>query len=379
MSRTYRTIDSDGHVTEPPDLWRNYIDAPFKDRAPRFVSDEDGSERLLVEDTVRLFPKGFAGATSFGKRPIGRYLEGEQGGFDPDVRISVMDAEEIDAAFLYPSMSLQFINFVKDPALAGAICRAYNRWLADYCSAHPDRLFGVAMLPMQSNAVAIAEAEFARKELGMKGAFLRPNPCHDRLLYDPSYDGVWAALQDLDIAVGFHEGTGAGVPSLAHDRFDTNVGRHSASHTFEMMTAFAGLILTGVCERHPRLRFGFLESGGGWVAPWLDRLDRHVHGPLDDTRLPKKPSEYFRRQCWISFEPSEDSLKVLADHIGPERIMWATDYPHTDGFPGAVARIRSIGMPPETERRVLAEGSIRFYNMGDPAELLAPVESLQSA
>src|SRR2546430_12450637 len=75
--------------------------------------------------------------------------EGRPGGFDPHKRIPDMDLDGIDAAFLYPSMGL-FAGAVHDPALAGALCRAYNRWLADYCKPYPDRLFGVAMLPMQS-------------------------------------------------------------------------------------------------------------------------------------------------------------------------------------------------------------------------------------
>jgi predicted TIM-barrel fold metal-dependent hydrolase len=372
MTRTYRTIDADGHVTEPPDLWQQYMDPTSRDRAPRFVTEADGTERILVEATERVFPGGFGGATSFGGRPAGGYLSGLKGGFDPHVRIGDMDTDEVDAAFLYPSMALQFINFVNDPSLAAAICRAYNRWLAEYCAACPDRLFGVAMLPMQSVESAIDEARFARDELGMRAGFMRPNPVHGRNIYDPFYDPVWAVAQDLDLAIGLHEGTAPGVPSLGVDRFEGVAITHTVGHTFEMMAACAGLIMTGVCERFPRLRFGYLESGGGWVAAWLDRMDRHVKGALDDTRLRVRPSEYFQRQCWISFEPVEGSLAVLADYIGPDKILWATDYPHLDGFPGAPKLIRSLGMSEETERSVLAEGAIRFYNLGDPRELLAP-------
>jgi len=372
--RTYRTIDADGHVTEPPDLWQQYTDPTFRGRAPRFVTDADGTERVLVEDTERVFPAssgGFGGATSFGQKPSG-YLSGRKGGFDPHARIPDMDTDGIDAAFLFPSMALQFLGFVKDPSLAAAICRAYNRWLADYCAAYPDRLFGVAMLPMQSIDVAVQEARFAAVELGMRAGFLRPNPCHGRTIYDPAYDPVWAEAQELDFAIGLHEGTGVGVPSLGFDRFEGAAARHTVTHTFEMMAACAGLIMTGVCERFPKLRFGFLESGGGWVAPWLDRMDRHVKGPMNDTGLRSLPSEYFQRQCWISFEPVEGCLRALADYIGPEKVLWATDYPHLDGFPGAPRLIRSLGMSNETERRVLAEGAIRFYNLGDPAAVLAP-------
>jgi len=94
----------------------------------------------------------------------------------------------------------------------------------------------------------------------------------------------------------------------------------------------------GVCERYPKLRFGFLESGGGWMTPWLDRMDRHYNdkGFLNDSHLKLAPSEYFQRQCWISFEPVEGSLSHLVDYLGANKILWATDYPHPDGFfPGS--------------------------------------------
>jgi predicted TIM-barrel fold metal-dependent hydrolase len=84
-----------------------------------------------------------------------------------------MDADGIDAAFLYPSLGL-FAGAVEDPGLAAAMCRAYNRWLADYCKPYPERLFGVAMLPMQSVELAVDEMRYARDKLGMRGGFLRP-------------------------------------------------------------------------------------------------------------------------------------------------------------------------------------------------------------
>jgi predicted TIM-barrel fold metal-dependent hydrolase len=85
------------------------------------------------------------------------------------------------------------------------MCRAYNRWLADYCAPYPDRLFPVAMLPMQSIDYAIEEMRFARKELGMPGGFLRPNPYNDRMAGHPDYDPFWAEAQELDFCIGFHE------------------------------------------------------------------------------------------------------------------------------------------------------------------------------
>ena len=94
------------------------------------------------------------------------YKDGKPGGFDPHARIPDMDADGIDAAFLYPSLGL-FSGAIHDPELAAAVCRAYNRWLADYCKPYPDRLFGVAMLPLQSVELAIDEMRFRQKRAGL--------------------------------------------------------------------------------------------------------------------------------------------------------------------------------------------------------------------
>ena len=162
MARAYNVIDSDGHILEPLTLWNDYMDPAFRSRAPKLVIDKDGKERLLVEEQVLGSQQGMGGIGGVGARQgvvsaeTMSYEEGRPGGFDPHKRIPDMDLDGIDAAFLYPSMGL-FAGAVHDPELAAALCRAYNRWLADYCKPYPDRLFGIAMLPMQSIDHAIAE------------------------------------------------------------------------------------------------------------------------------------------------------------------------------------------------------------------------------
>jgi predicted TIM-barrel fold metal-dependent hydrolase len=135
----------------------------------------------------------------------------------------------------------------------------------------------------------------------------------------------------------------------------------------EMMLAAMAVIWGGVCERHPKIRIAFLESGGGWIAPWLDRMDRHFDDQgFNDSGLKTRPSDLFRRNCWISFEPVEGSIKVLADYIGPSRILWATDYPHPDGFfPGAPQMMldRLEGTSAETKHGVMAGGAMGFYGL----------------
>jgi uncharacterized protein len=371
MGRTYKIIDADGHILEPVDIWDNYMEPAYRERAPRLFVDKDGKERLRVEDKVLGGPKGLGLIGAIGARDgtvsddTAKYAEGRRGGFDPHARVKDLDVDGIDAAFLYPSLGL-FSGAVSDPNLAAAMCRAYNRWLADYCSPYPDRLFGVAMLPMQSIELAIDEMRFVRRELGMKGAFLRPNPYNGRMAGHPDYEPFWAEAQALDISIGFHEGGASGMPTVGVDRFEGRGAKHIVSHTMEMMLVALSVIWGGVCERFPRIRIAFLESGGGWIAPWLDRMDRHFddHG-FNDSGLTTRPSELFQRNCWISFEPVERSLDVLADYIGPEKILWATDYPHPDGFfPGAPAMIAGRpALSAATKHGILAGGAMRFYGL----------------
>ena len=370
MGREYNVIDADGHILEPVDLWDNYMEPTFRARAPRMFVDTDGKDRLNIDGKIIGGPRGLGRLGGIGLRD-GRvpedmkYVEGRKGGFDPHARILDLDLDGIDAAFLYPSIGL-FSGAIDDPDLARAMCRAYNRWLADYCAPYPERLFPVAMLPMQSIDYAIQEMRFARKELGMRGGFLRPNPYNDRMAGHPDYDPFWAEAQELDFCIGFHEGGASGMPTVGVDRFASRGAKHIISHTMEMMLVALSVIWGGVCERFPNIRIGFLESGGGWIAPWLDRMDRHFDDQgFNDSGLKTRPSELFQRNCWISFEPVEGSLDVLADYLGPHKILWATDYPHPDGFfPGAPALIANRpGLSAATKHGILAGGAKAFYGL----------------
>src|SRR5438034_1046848 len=316
MARAYKVIDADGHILEPIDLWDRYMDPAYRERAPRLIIGDNGKERLLVEGKILGNPKGLGRLGAVGARDGSvpadtmMYKDGRPGGFDPHERIKDLDLDGIDAAFLYPSIGL-FSGAVQDPKLAAAMCRAYNRWLADYCKPYPDRLFGIAMLPMQSVDLAIEEMRFARKQLGMKGGFLRPNPYNGRMANHPDYDPFWAEAQELDFSIGFHEGASGGMPTVGVDRFEGRGARHIISHTMEMMLVALAVIWGGTCERFPKIRIGFLESGGGWIAPWLDRMDRHCDGL--DIRLDGDVG---------SNVLCDDADGVVRYPAGPERRVW---------------------------------------------------------
>src|SRR2546427_2285744 len=233
------------------------------------------------------------------------------GGWDPQARLRDMDSEGIDLAVLFPSVAFS-VPETSDPALMAALCRAYNDWLADYCRAAPSRLFGVAMLPLADIDASIRELERATEKLGFRGAFVAPTPYAGRPPTPPAYEGFWERAAALGVPVPVHEGLSDGIPALGRDRFENPAMLHVLSHPFEQMAACAGLILTGVLERHPTLRVAFLESGSAWLPYWLDRMDGHLETwgkLLPAVRM--KPSEYFRRQCVISTDPEDGAVEAV--------------------------------------------------------------------
>ncbi|HXY28679.1 MAG TPA: amidohydrolase family protein, partial [Acidimicrobiales bacterium] len=208
-------------------------------------------------------------------------------------------------------------------------------------------LFGAAMLPLQDPEAAARELRRAVTELGFVAGFVRPNPCQCRSLNDRAYDPVWDVAEELAVPIGVHEGSSVIVPTLGSDRPFNPLILHAVSHSFEEMLACAQLIAFGVLERHPGLRVVFLESSGGWAPFWLERLDEQAEsfgGFCPDLRL--RPSEYFARQCAISFEVDERTLPALVPFVGADRVVWGSDYPHHDAtFPGAVDALRRTLAP----------------------------------
>jgi predicted TIM-barrel fold metal-dependent hydrolase len=267
---------------------------------------------------------------------------------------------------LYPSIGLYF-SAVPEPVAAVALAAAYNDWLAGYCARDPRRLFGVAMLPLQDPTAAAAELRRAVRELGFVAGFVRPNPVLGRSLSDRAYDVVWDVAEELDVPIGIHEGSSVIVPTLGADRPFNPMILHAVSHSFEEMLACAQLITFGVLERHPALRVVFLESSGGWAPFWLERLDEQAAsfgGFCPDLKL--RPSEYFARQCAISFEVDERTLPALAPFVGVERIVWGSDYPHHDAtFPGAVEALRHTvaPCPTATQAKVLGLNARHIYRL----------------
>jgi predicted TIM-barrel fold metal-dependent hydrolase len=359
-------VDADGHVLEPMSAWAGLPE----DVKPQKHTDTHGYEHITVGGKEVVAASLGLLATPGSKmsdpstfKPLEQALPG---GHDPVQRLADMDLEGIDQAVLYPSVGLYFWA-LDDARAAVALARAYNDWLAGYCQADPSRLHGAAMVPLQDPLAAAAELRRAREELGMAGAFVRPNPVCGRAISDPAHEPVWEVAEELGVAVGIHEGSSVTIPTLGSDRPFNPLVLHTVSHPFEQMLACAQLIAHGVLERHPGLRVVFLESGATWAAFWLERMDEQVFGFggfCPQMRL--RPSEYFARQCWISAEVDESALPHVAPVIGEDRIVWGSDYPHHDAtFPGATKELADTlrPLPTEAQAKILGANALRLYGL----------------
>ena len=352
-------VDADGHLCEPPDLWTRGLPAHLADQGIRLSwNEETGYDRCLVEDRV-VVERGLAGLGNAGEGfdDFGRgrhYEDLNPAGFDPHERVKVLDAEGIDISVMYPGLGLK-LGGIEDPELAVWSCRIYNDWVAEWCSAAPDRLKGTGALPLQDPAAAAVEAHRV-KELGLVGTFVRPNAYNGVPFHDATYAPVWEALEETGLALGLHITGLADMPGAARGMGSLMAPgtQHALIPVIDQMVTLSNLTYGGVLERHPGLKVAVLESGGGWIAHWMDRLnefEESYHWAAAPMTL--SAEEYFQRQCWISFDPGERTAKVLGPLIGADRMIWASDFPHNDAkYPGVLDELREHNDDlPDADRR----------------------------
>jgi len=360
------TVDADRHVIEPIEMWKRYLEGPFRERAPYYELGGLAPRLMLNGEPVyhKLSERAVRELAAAGSR------RGDElrAGWDPALQIRAMDRAHVDAAFLFPTITLFLLGIdTIDPAFAGAVTRAYNRWLRDYCAYDPARLRGVGVVNVHDPGAMVEDLEQAAA-WGWKAVVLRPNPVKGRLLGDPAHEPFWAACERLDVAVALHEGAHARVPTAGADRFETRFALHACSHPMEQMMAFLALVEGGVLERHPKLRVAFLEAGCGWLPYWLWRLDeveyRNLSGEVAEN-VRREPSAYFRRQCFIAIEPDEPYLPELIRYLGEDNLIFGTDFPHLDHDSDVAAKLAPLGqkLPGGVLQKILRDNPARLYGL----------------
>ena len=404
----FRFIDSDGHILEHPTAMPAYAPAEFRDRIWHIETDGDGREWAVFngERTPSNF-RALAGTAGFTDEQVDavrrgeiKYSECRPAAWTAKARLADLDTDSIDLSVLYPTMLLG-LQALTDLPFAVAQARAYNDWCSDHVREGEGRLFGAGALPPMNDGegVAAVAAEIRRvAELpGLVSVFARPNPTVDwKPFHMADYDPVWQAADDTGLPIAFHPflapdlpgaclgmrlsqfGVGAdgqpamskGDPVYSEQALGNIYFSQSIANPADVMASIAYITAGGVCERFPNAKFIFLEANGGWLVPWLERLDHHAEKfSWDVPWLTMKPSEYFRRQCWISFDPDESMLAFTANSplCGADRIIWASDYPHPDAkFPGVTRELSEAleGLSDEQKRQITSESARALYGIG---------------
>ena len=342
----------------------------------------DGADQLVVEADQVLSGIGLisnAGARFEAPETIsaqGRFEDVHRGGYDPEQHLADMRLDGVAGEVLYPSQGLFYFK-VADPALMSAIFRAYNDWLADFCSTDPSRLKGIAMVNVDDIHDGIRELERATR-LGFAGAMITEYPLEHRRYDQPEYEPFWAAAEALGMPLSLHTATRRqGKIRGAGDRTLRDASSR-ATKAFYPATSLCDMIFSGVFERHPGLTVAVVEFELAWVPHVLSTMDytyRERHGEAiyrfkDGT----VPSDFFRRNVVLSFQ--EDALGIrLRDVIGVDTMMWGSDYPHSEStFPRSREILAAIlsGVPEDEQAKIVGGNAARVYRF-DAARLAPPI------
>jgi predicted TIM-barrel fold metal-dependent hydrolase len=295
-----------------------------------------------------------------------RYADVRPGALDPLLRLKDQELDNLSAEVVYPNDAM-FLYAARDPEYRRECLRAYNSWLAEYCSAAPNRILGVGMLPGgEPIQWSIDEAQRCAK-LGLKSVMLPADL--PRIPYgDPLNAPLWSALQDLDMPVAFH--------NAASERFDADQFPPTAGGTMMatvhlkiagQLRTFASLISSGVAASYPRLRFVIVEGGIGWIAAVTRLMDHwwEDHHHWIEPKLEEKPGFYARRQFYHTFEDDKAGLMHLP-LLNGDGLMWGSDYPHTEGtFPHSREQIAKdfADLPAEVKRKIVRDNAARLYGI----------------
>lgn len=326
----YTVISADGHAGSDLHGYRDYLEARFHD-------DFDAWAETYVSPFADL-----TGADA-------------SRNWDSDRRLADLDADGIVAEVIFPNTVPPFYprsSLVLQPPAADAGdlehrwagLRAHNRWLADFCRAAPGRRAGIAQILLHDVEAAVAEVRWA-KAAGLTGGVLLPGaPPGTGLapLYDPCYEPLWAACEELEMPVNHHGGSAA--PPV--DGTDVSQVIFLLEVPWWSHRTLWHLITAGVLERYPRMQLVLTEQGTSWIPERLFTLDaifdrlRTAEGSQEfewgapARRLSLKPSEYWARQCHVGssfMRPNEIGFRHA---VGVDKIMWGNDYPHTEAsFP----------------------------------------------
>ena len=376
-------ISADGHVQEPRRIFKDRLPEEFHDRLPSVRTERSGEQFQKTEGfrpTKLNWVEPLQGHEKF------RYESGRR----PTERAAELAMDGVDGEILFPNVGLAMWA-TKDPAFSHVMCRAWNDWAWENYGPLNDALSPMACVAPAVLDDAIAEIQRCAA-LGFRGLCLPCKPVFGPPdVDDPNYnlkefERLWDCIEDVDLPITFHVSTGRD-PRTARSGGGAiiNYTIHSLAPTMEPIV---NICASGVAERHPKLRFGAVEAGIGWVPWMLEAMDEayRKHHMWVRPKLDGLPSDYFRRQGFASFQEDKAGLDLAREHNLVDNFLWANDFPHHEGsWPYSAQAIeRTMGNLDDGERaKILGLNAARifkfpvpqrFRNHADAAEVARHIE-----
>jgi predicted TIM-barrel fold metal-dependent hydrolase len=372
----YEVISADCHIDLcwlPADLFTANASAALKDRMPYVTDGPDGpywttkrganlglqngmgsaGRKYVPGEIERSDRMAAAGLYDDGKRGIRRIS-------DPELRLKDQERDGVQAEVLYGILGAA--KRLNDPEIVPEVYRIYNTWLADFCKTHPDRYAGLACLPNTDAELAADEVRRAAK-LGLKGGELAVS-ADITPLWDPHWEPLWEAAAACNMPISFHTLSNKTLPDNVAPQTRRAAFATSLS-TFQLTTAdfLAAMIFNGALERYPHLNIVLGESGIGWIPYMLERMDYEWEDQFKDLSLKRKPSEYWHRQMYATYQQDAVGIKLI-EELGEDNIMWGSDFPHPDGvWPDSQTFIeKQLGhLPPAMRRKIVRDNAAKLY------------------
>jgi predicted TIM-barrel fold metal-dependent hydrolase len=293
----------------------------------------------------------------------GLYEDGKKGIrriTDPDLRLKDQERDGVQAEVLYGILGTA--KRLNDAEAAIEVYRIYNEWLAGFCKTHPHRYAGLCCIPNTDIDAAVREIRLAA-ERGLKGGELAVS-LDITPLWDPYWEPLWATAAACNMPISFHTTSNRSLPQDIDPRIRRR-GSAAMISVFQLTTAdfLASVIFSGAPERHLNLKLVLGESGIGWIPYMLERMDAEWEDQFKDLELTMKPSEYWHRQMYATYQTDVIGIKLI-EELGEDNIMWGSDFPHPDGiWPDSQTVIEEqLGhLPPTTRRKIVRDNAAKLY------------------
>jgi len=385
----FELISADSHVNEPPEAWAR-VQKEYGDRAPRVAKNPPGVPKgtwLLIDGLPPVglshYSKGMVVSKNQGISEVEqekhfetirfnenfRY-EDYPGGWEPAARLRDQDVDGVQAEILFSSAVRQLYSITDEP-FQRAIFRSYNAWLQEFCSYNPNRLIGLAILSILDIVHTVADIdEYAKR--GFRGVQI-PTRIRDSGYYEPKYEPMWAALEETGMIVNVHTSATQGIARKHYEGpRDVEPKKQSLGLANKQAPAqqFLGnLILSGVFDRHPKLKVVCAEFDVGWVANLVQQVDYWFGraSTYDAERNINKlaPSTYFKTNAFFTYQ--DDRAGVLTTPVfGADNFLWASDYPHgVTTWPNSQATVdrNCAGIDPAVKRKLNRDNVAKLYGL----------------